>query len=302
MKTKFTLLLLMFAFFGLNAQQLPNGGFENWTNNEPDGWGTIDQLLASFGETANMVSQDNSAGNYAEGLAAAKLTSTNSTAASRVLPAMLSAGAIIYGTVGGQPSILPVGRPYTARPDSITAVYKYTGLGNDTACLMHYSFTKNGTSIAGLGPNFVYFLDTTSQFLRFKEKINFSSADAPDTFNLYFYSGLPATTSAGSTMWVDDVRFIFDGTTSNADLLRVSTETSVFPSPASNFLNIRVSENMISNRYAIYDLNGRLVAQGVINAQTETKDVSAYAAGNYVLNVLDKDNRIAGQARFVVSK
>jgi hypothetical protein len=79
----------------------------------------------------------------------------------------------------------------------------------------------------------------------------------------------------------------------NADL-------AIFPNPAQNLLNI-ISANGENVQAALYDMNGRLVSNSVSSNRIEM-NLSAIAAGVYLLQVKDVDANLLSNERIVISK
>ena len=57
---------------------------------------------------------------------------------------------------------------------------------------------------------------------------------------------------------------------------------NVYPNPATSYINVEGAVEKL----ALYDMNGRLVAETAAN----TIDVTALAAGNYLLNITNNGN------------
>ncbi|MCF0207683.1 MAG: T9SS type A sorting domain-containing protein [Bacteroidales bacterium] len=81
---------------------------------------------------------------------------------------------------------------------------------------------------------------------------------------------------------------------------------SVYPSPAVNEINIEANYDIKTELYdyCIYDINGKVVAQGVIDAKITTINISDYNSGYYLLKVKagDKKSQKRKSIRFYVAK
>ena len=106
MKKLYTFFLALVCALMLNAQNVPNGGFENWTEGEPDEWTT------SNGDGTTTVHQDDDSntGSYA-----VRLQTDNE---ETVTPQIIS------GYDG-------FGIPVSVRYESLTFHYQYTEAGSD---------------------------------------------------------------------------------------------------------------------------------------------------------------------------
>jgi hypothetical protein len=62
-------------------------------------------------------------------------------------------------------------------------------------------------------------------------------------------------------------------------------ELNIFPNPASQQINLSLADNWKESSYVIMDIYGRKLAQGVINRQEESIDISALPNGRYMLEL-----------------
>lgn len=87
----------------------------------------------------------------------------------------------------------------------------------------------------------------------------------------------------------------------NVSLNEVATaELAIFPNPAQNLLNI-ISANGENVQATLYDMNGRLVSTTSLSNRIEM-DITAMAAGIYVLKVKDANTALLSTERIVISK
>jgi hypothetical protein len=202
MKSKFTLVAaLMVAFIALKAQQIPNGGFENWTvSYKPDNWATVDGL---FGSPLGFTTKDTA--DKVEGSVSIKLTSDSLSLAPQagVVPGLVSLGSATYSPTTG-PQFF--GIPFTYRPDTLFFSYKYSTPGADTAGVQ-LILSKSGSQpvLAGGVP-----LGTTNgQWANVYVPLtgSYSGPGTPDTLLLQFYASFGDVAIKGSTLNVDGVRF-----------------------------------------------------------------------------------------------
>ena len=87
--------------------------------------------------------------------------------------------------------------------------------------------------------------------------------------------------------------------TEGASTLSVENEVqaslSVYPNPAINELFIQASKNMIGSRAVIFDVQGKRVYAGILNANRV--DVSSLETGNYILQLVT-DEGVAAESKF----
>jgi hypothetical protein len=79
-----------------------------------------------------------------------------------------------------------------------------------------------------------------------------------------------------------------------------AADLAIFPNPAQNLLNI-ISANGENVQAALYDMNGRLVSNSAASNRIEM-DLTAIAAGVYVLQVKDANASLLSTERIVISK
>ena len=127
--------LPLFAFaviaFNVNAQSIPNPGFENWVQfagyENPEGYGTLN-LLTAFGNPVSVEkdSVNPYAGTYSMKVSTIVLTSNPS-------PADLADtfGTAFTGDVSFAGQVY--GFPYTNRPANLKFYFKYAPSNNDSA-------------------------------------------------------------------------------------------------------------------------------------------------------------------------
>ena len=201
MKIKFTLLsVFMAVIFNSSAQQIPNGGFENWSNAvTPTYWTGIEDILQS----PNNIFTFKDTVDFYEGHSSLKLISDSlaSMPANGVIAGLISLGS---GSLSNGLSFH--GIPFTFRPDTFFFDYKYTSPGIDTAVL------GIELSQGGMNPVLVahFYLTPTSVWspsaiplAQFYDTVN---PLIPDTLLIQFSAGHRAPVKS-TTLHVDGLRF-----------------------------------------------------------------------------------------------
>lgn len=84
---------------------------------------------------------------------------------------------------------------------------------------------------------------------------------------------------------IDAVIFGPDNVTENTIL-----STSVYPNPASEVLNITLSNASSKTIFEIVDLSGSIAQRGTLNTLTNSVDIKGLSAGAYALRVIDGDS------------
>lgn len=287
MKTKLLCIAIIGAFtFNINAQTLPNAGFETWndmgTYEDPDNWITLNSL-GGFGiPTTVFKSTDANSGSYA-----CEIKSVSS--GFGPIGGFISSGTgdIFAGTFNV---------PNTARPDKMLAYYKYAPAGIDTAQIA-VTFTM-WDNVAGqqvtVGEGAVNIVGTTSTYTLADITITYFTSDTPDTMMVQASSSLNVPLD-GSTLLIDDISFETAGIQETAIYA-----SQVYPNPSSEFIQIRL-ENTKANSIEILDLSGRTLSEIEIKNLNSKVSVSELSNGNYIY-LLKNNGVIVSRGKFSIAK
>jgi len=113
---------IFFITFSLSAQQIPNPGFEDWSNNKPDSWATSNQSIPLLGNF-NTVTKENN--DPQQGTASVKLTVLKINipfSGTYTLPGLLTLGKINID-VPSKTATVTGGIPFTVTPEKLTGSY-----------------------------------------------------------------------------------------------------------------------------------------------------------------------------------
>ena len=69
-------------------------------------------------------------------------------------------------------------------------------------------------------------------------------------------------------------------------------DISIYPNPAVDQLNVRISDIDKSNSYSMYDMSGKLIRQEAIRTKEFKIGFSSLSTGNYMLVFTDRDRRL----------
>ena len=239
--------------------QIPNAGFENWSNGDPDDWTTnnVPPILVT-------ITQTSSAHSGSSALQGAVVSFSGTP----ISPAL------ILGSDGN-------GIPYTDRPGSLHGYYKLTVVGNDMLAA-DAVFIKNDAMVGGT----YITLGAAGSYTEFATDITWITADNPDTVYINFVivnnSGDP---HVGTIFYLDDLSFsnATDVKTENNPLTNFELVQN-YPNPFNPSTVIKYSipkESFVTLK--IYNLLGQEIAAlvnedkpaGTYNVKFSTSDINA---------------------------
>ncbi len=226
-------ILLSTTAFG----QIPNPGFESWTNMgayaNPDGWDNADSL-GSFASTytCEQGSPGFSGNHYL------KLTSKNTIAG--VIAGIAMSGKIDFTT------FLPKsGYAFSGgRPVSLNGVWQYAPASSTDTGSVTLLFTKwTGTSRDSVG--FIYYKlpGSVTSWTPFSLPITYLNSETPDTAVIYFASSTATTADAGSYLYIDTLSFSNTGV-GITGVQNSHSVISVYPNPGKAVFCINISSGI----------------------------------------------------------
>lgn len=277
--------IAMMAAVSSFAQQISNGGFENWsgTPRRPTGWVTVESL--SGGQISGLSSKDSVAPNFTEGLAAIRLN-TDSVAVpgqgTNLIPGFVS-----YGSGNASLSGINLyGVPFTNRPDTLRFSYKYAGAGTDSALLELYIQKWNTTTqqtdiLAGGG----LLLGNTGNFWgNVFIPLDYTNQSTPDTLSVILSSS-GNKPQKGSVARFDNIRFSYKTTTGIQDVALEYADITMYPNPTTDRITFKTAKDLSNLNVRIYALNGELVSEQKLS--NNSANVSSLGAGTYIFELLD---------------
>lgn len=242
--------------------QIPNPGFETWSNGQPAGWnGTNTQQTsdAHSGSSAVMGQVGLVLSVYAASISTSDPSSTN-----------------------------PTYFPYSGRPASFTGYYQFAPAARSNDSLVFVTVFSKANAIVGTA----MFMTTQSanSYTQFTAPTTWITGDMPDSamcsimiLNASASGGLG---TEGSTFKLDDVSFSGTSAVATSDVRSVSLSES-FPNPVPAVSKIKYSLAADGPAtIAVFDVTGRQVsvlASGYQTAGTHMVvfDASALPAGMY---------------------
>ena len=284
----FTLIILGFIFSNISAQSLSNGGFETWVGGNPASWSTSHSSISA----STLESQDST--HVYQGSYDIKLVGGTVPAPANIAyPGFAHYGTAAYDN--SQQDFVLNSVPYPYRPDSIQFAYEYNPSGNDSANVFCNLFSGSQGNIIGLvNIN----LGATASYRLVTLPVTYMSASTPDSLNLTFYSGGLFPPVAGSTMHLDAVKFIYNGSTTGIESVAGGADVTVYPNPARAKLIISVNDKMIGSTIRVYSVLGNeMMSSELINSHN-TMDVSALSEGIYIYRIINKNEKTIYTGKF----
>ena len=266
MKIKFAFLTaLVFAVISGFGQQVPNGGFETWTNAvTPQSWTSVEQLLNT---TTNILTFKDTL-DFIEGAASIKLVSDSIPGQPHlgVLSGETSLGSI---RLVGNTAVLS-GVPFAFRPDSFIFSYKYSASGTDSGTAEIFLTKNQGTQVLG----WQGYLSPQTAWTKVAIPLTFiydTSGLLPDSMAIQFKSS-HARAQKGSTLHVDGVRL---GYVNQSGSL-VATVTPTGPTTFCNGDSVILQANTGSGYLYQWKQNGSIILGGN-NSTYVAKTSGAYS-------------------------
>lgn len=274
----------------VSAQQIPNGGFENWTPgfgyDDPTSWASLNALTILGVPISVSKSTQSHSGSFSAKVEtiAADLEGTGEPSP--------NPGVLFIGSLDVFAQSFVNGMPFTAKPDSLVGWVKYSPVNGDTAAVVAQLTKWNSTSMMqdmiGIG---LHVTLSSSAFSRFSVPIQYILDDTPDTLVVNIISSL-GNSQVGSAIWVDDLSLIYNDQIQVNELAPISS-FDIFPNPVNEELSIK---SKITDRLEIYSSTGKLIDSFEINPETISKfDVKLLSNGLYFIK-----SKSAEIKRFVV--
>ena len=253
--------------------QVPNSGFENWTNGNPDGWTTDNDQAQGF--VFINPTTDSHSGNYA------------------------LKGEVISDQGYTINPVLGIVFPYSQKPTNFTGYYKFTSVGSDSLRIIVSLGSSHDSAGAGGGGSLVI-KNNVNNYTEFNIPIYWVSKNPPDTCVISFtiYPD-PIKSHAGTMYYLDDLSFLNNTTdikTNSTPNPQAIVLRQNYPNPFNPTTRIEYSipSSVVTANYTVttnykvslkvYDILGKEVATLVNREQ---------APGNYKVQ-FNGDNLSSG--------
>lgn len=320
-KTFTTILSLTISLFSLAQTQITNGGFETWenvgaTNEEPTDFNSnkTGSNTAQLGpQTCFRDGSIKHSGSYAlrlENKTVFVTTVVNGSATTGVVNAPSTSKADGYiGTVNYSTSSDIRRLAFTGRPDSIVGWYQYTSGGTGekgkVAAILHTNnyfdpetpttYHEDPTADKVGKATFLTPTGSNSVWTRFTMPFVYTATVNPTYILISITpSNNQLTTFAGSKIWIDDISFIYNITTSvkeNGNEKKIN----VYYFDKTIYVDSFNMNNELST-IQIYDVTGQLVFSQLIDNNSINKlDVSSVKSGIYMYKVIGRSQEKFGK-------
>ena len=265
------MLIAILSFGKINAQTIPNAGFETWTNSyTAPSWNSVSILTAH----SMAQSTDAHSGTYAVKLATQSFVG-------QTIP-----GICALGTISLTTQAVSGGIPFTFKPTNLKGYYKYTPVGGVSMLIAVILTRTTGGVKDTIGGCILQNSNTVSTYTQFSLPIDYNTGVTgnPDTLNIVLLSSASATAGVGSILMVDDLSFEYltPGVKENSAI-----NYNVYPNPATDNIYITTNDTKkVPVTIKIYDLTGQEVySENYINENDHTINVSKFKQGMYFVKI-----------------
>lgn len=278
------------------AQDVPDGGFENWRTGKTYSGETFYEIDGNFWATLNMLStlppelftgpvtafRETGRNGYCAKLVSDKLV-TDTTEI--FLPGVIGTITVRLANASAD-----FGRPYAFRPTNLKGYIKYAPVAGDSASVYIELFKFDGTRRKTIGRSEQIVKNAITEWTAFDLPIKYNSNEMPDSINVMFVSSagfvfenlFECKGQVGSTLWVDDV-VLSDGTSN--EISKTEFSFSVYPNPAQDYLQLDANTDVQGAKLNVFDMSGRLVKETNLQGQSTRLDISNLSKGMYTFRI-----------------
>lgn len=293
MKVKVILFFVFFSVAGIATAQndIPNQGFENWSDGEPAQWNTFDQEI--LGTEFDMVTEENDA--PYQGNASVKMETISQyvfPVGDITMPGLITLGEVDIDPINEEGGIYG-GTPYADNPQSLSGYYKYFPAEGDSSALGMVLYKWNGESRDTLGGAALTLEEEVSEWTQFETYVEYNIWDTPDTMNIIASStAIEDDTPEGSVLYLDELTLNY-GPTSIIEP-DFKAEIRVYPESYSQRFRIHLeSDSMIEGAVQVFNLQGQLLKSK--DHQFYNSDAyisySDLSSGVYIISVVTENGR-----------
>lgn len=285
------LLSILFAFIlNINAQ-IPNHGFEDWTNfgnyEDPVGWATMNSI-----STGPFYSCTKSTDHYPATIGNYSVRLENNTSLTQMTGAF---GMAVTDTFAFpfQPAF-----PVSGNPTSLCGYYKYFPQNNDSMWIKIFLF-NNGLIVMD---EQITYSNTASTWTPFT--IPFDPYTTADSATIVICAFLPQGSTpapfGNSVLYVDNLSFD-NHITSVKDITADPWKFNIYPNPVSDIFTLDINEtNIVDITLNIYNSVGKLVRTELLEKNLQQNNIGDLSDGIYMVEIKSKE-RVAIQ-KLIIQK
>ncbi len=279
-------LLFIFAFIAvaMGHAQIPNPGFEDWTDmggyNNPDGWSTLNSMTDAMSIYTCTKGTPGS-----PGAAYLKLTSKTVTGVG-VVPGVAVCGTLNLTTF--QPE---GGFPFTQRPDSYDGKWQHMIFGNSQGSIVVTLTKWNSTTLQRdvIGVAQTTLTGMAMSWANFSIGFEYNSDEYPDTCSIYMNASGNSPTNS-DYLWVDNLSFQGE-VAGGVQEQNEARGFSIYPNPGKSDFNVafRSSQPELL-QVKLVDMKGAMISSQQIQTVTGRNlfslDHLELSEGIYLVNII----------------
>jgi hypothetical protein len=301
-------ILSLFAATAATAQTyepLPDGNFEEWKTGNTFNGDAYDELADTFWQTLNLLST------LPPEMSTGPVTVSKVTGKSGYAP-MAKSDTLWVGT---KRIFLPgvfgaftlnitdktayFGRPFHSRPDSIVGYMKYTPVNNDSANIfveVYKRIKQSGVDRkVTIGKADKIFHGAIDNWTRFSIPVEYSSDETPDSITVLFIASADIKGfkdlfgcggQTGSTIWVDECRFVYNSQPQATEVKQRVSEAVVYPNPTDGDVFVKTASPVRKGKIEIYDNEGRIVKTQEFSGTNASLDLRSLKSSMYFYRVI----------------
>lgn len=316
MKRFLSLALALTVAMCVQAQNLPDGSFENWTSYEAEAgqyWDYSTDVLRTLNSlyeippdpfTCELTAFRDT--NAYDGDYAISLTSRWFGVNAIFVPGALATLSedFVSEYLDNPEHTINTKQQHTFKPWRVTGYYKYEPVNGDSAVIA-LDFYRNNTKLSTCEPykireahsewtpfEIVTGLETQAMGVTHVSMI-FASSAAYDFAALEECKG-----QENSTLYLDKLEFLYES--GLVEPLMPVVKTSVYPNPSSEVVRFDFNKD-VNARLVIYNINGAEIGTMNVGGSYVDYNVTSMSNGTYLYRVIE-DNTILSSGKFVVSK
>lgn len=287
MKETIITILITFLASVTAFAQIPNNGFENWTNlstyDTPNDWGTINNMTSNAGVFTCMKGDPGAVGDWYLKLESKDVPGKG------VMPGVAVSG--IIDTLTFKPKS---GFPFSQRPLKLTGSWQYMGSGSDPGFIAIYltkwNFnTKKRDTIVETKHALTGMAMVWSKF---NIDLTYLNTLLPDSAMIILSSSGPAPVEM-SYLYIDNLSF--EGSANGIKTIdNFDSIVSLYPNPTSSSFIIEGTSAQQKIHYTLYNIVGLEIISGDIDTNgtsfRKKMQIDGLSKGVYFINLNDGKN------------